>query len=201
MVAKAAVFDLGNVVVKWDPVGYFDGRIGRARREAFFSAVPILNANERSDAGEDLERVVKELAEQYPSWSPEIRMFWDEWLEMCAPLIDESVALLHRLKAAKVPTFALTNFGAETFEIARRKYPVFELFDKRFVSGRLKVCKPEAGIYAALEEGTGFSGDELVFADDREENIAAAAQRGWQTYLFGDAKGWEQTLVNAGLLE
>ncbi len=100
-----------------------------------------------------------------------------------------------------MPVYSLTNFGDRTLKIAAREYPFLDLFDQNFVSARLRVMKPDAGIYSALEEGTGLSGAELVFADDKAENIAAAHARGWRTHHFEGPDGWERALIEAELLE
>lgn len=201
MTVKAAVFDLGNVLLQWDPEGYYDSKFGEARRKAFFDAVPIEEVNHRSDQGESLSQMVAELAEEFPDWATEIRVWSDEWIKICAPAIKGSVILLEQLKQANVPVFSLTNFGDETFEIARQTYSFLDLFDQQFVSARLKVVKPDPGIYEALEQATGFSGGELIFTDDKLENIQAAAARGWKTHHFTSSDGWARALVSAGLLE
>lgn len=198
--AKAAVFDLGNVLLNWDPEGYYDARIGEDRRRAFFAEVPIDAMNARSDLGEDLEDLVQELASSHPDWDTEIRIWWTDWIKICAPAIEGSVRILERLKHLGVPVFSLTNFGDRTFDMARAAYPFLNQFDQHFVSARLRVMKPDPGIYDALEQATGFSGSDLIFADDRADNIAAARARGWQAHHFQTPEGWESALVTAGLL-
>ena len=199
--AKAAVFDLGNVLLQWNPEAYYDAVIGPERRKAFFDRVPVDTLNDRSDLGEDLSSLVREFAPLYPDWEREIQMWWEDWPKICAPEIPGSVDLLKRLKERGVPVYSLTNFGVETLNIATRTYPFLSLFDREFVSGHLQVMKPDDGIYEALEKGTGLTGSDLIFADDRADNIAAAKARGWQTHLFEHPEGWELALIRAGLLE
>ena len=83
---------------------------------------------------------------------------------------------------------------------ADRVYPFLTAFDQRFVSGALRMMKPDPAIYAAVEEGTGLSGAALLFADDRAENVAAAAARGWRAHLFDGPHGWIERLVAEGML-
>jgi 2-haloacid dehalogenase len=99
-----------------------------------------------------------------------------------------------------VPVFALTNFGDETFEIARRAYPFLNDFDRAFVSARMRLVKPDVAIYAAVEAETGLAPEGLLFTDDRPENVEAAAARGWRTHLFTGWQGWARRLVSEGLL-
>ena len=201
MTPKAAVFDIGNVLINWQPEAYYDARFGPERRRAFFDAVPMDAINLRSDAGESLGALTDEAVGAYPDWAVEIRAWREHFLDICTPAIDGSVTVLEALKAREIPLFTLTNFGDETFDLARAAYPFLDLFDAHFVSARLRMLKPDPAFYAALEKTTGFSGSEIIFADDRADNIAAARERGWQVHHFDGADGWNGALVAAGLLE
>ena len=108
--------------------------------------------------------------------------------------------LLRALKSAGVPVFSLTNFGVESYEYAQSHYDFLGEFDRDYVSGRMQVIKPNSKIYEMLEQDSGVAPDRLLFADDRADNIAMAASRGWQTYLFKTPQGWADRLVGAGLL-
>ena len=200
MSAKAAVFDLGNVLLNWQPEAYYDTKVGPARRKEFFAGVPIDEMNDRSDLGEDLPNLVEEFAERFPEFEREVRIWWTDWIKICAPAIEGTVSILEALKVKGVPIYSLTNFGDRTFDIARQNYAFLDLFDAHFVSGRLKVMKPDAGIYEALEKATGLSGSDLIFSDDREDNILAAKARGWQTYHFKEPSGCLAAFQKAGLL-
>lgn len=201
MTIKAVVFDIGNVLIRWAPEAFYDKAIGADRRRAFFAAVPIFEMNLRVDLGADLRQQVQELATAHPDWADEIRLWHDKWIEMASPAIDKSVHLLRALRRRKIPVFALSNFGADTFAQAQENYPFLEEFDATFVSAHLGMAKPDAEIYAHLEAETGLSGAALIFTDDMPENIAAAAARDWQTHLFEGADGWAERLVQAGLLD
>ncbi len=99
-----------------------------------------------------------------------------------------------------IPVFSLTNFGIQTYDLAATRYPFLRQFDRNFISGHLGMIKPNAGIYATLEEASGIAPQALIFADDRAENIAAASARGWQTHHFTGPKGWAARLVAEELL-
>ena len=96
--------------------------------------------------------------------------------------------------------FSLTNFGIQTYDIAAEVYPFLREFDRDFISGHMGVIKPDPQIFQMLEDESGLSGDALIFADDRDDNIAAAAARGWNTHLFKNPEGWAARLVEEGLL-
>ncbi len=197
---NAVVFDIGNVLIEWQPEGFYDRVIGSDRRKALFDAVDLLGVNDGVDRGDDFHTVFHALADQHPDWRAEILMWHDRWIEIASPAIDHSVRLLRTLRQAGVPVFALSNFGVETFEIATRYYPFFTEFDRRYISGHLKVMKPEVAIYQMLEDDCGLDPQTLLFTDDRNENITVATDRGWQTHLFDGPQGWANRLVDAGLL-
>ena len=197
---EAVVFDVGNVLVEWNPERFYDGRYGEARRRALFEAVDLHAMNERIDRGEEFRRIVEETAAANPAFAAEIGDWHDAWIEMAQPPIPHSVGLLRALRSKGVPVHALTNFGRETFAFALTQYPFLDEFDHAFVSGHLGVTKPDPAIYAAVEERTGLAPGTILFADDREENVAAARDRGWGTHLFDGPEGWAARLVEEGLL-
>lgn len=200
MTIKAVIFDIGNVLLEWQPEAFYDRAIGPEQRRAFFAAVPIEAMNIEVDRGAPFAKSVQDLAAAHPDWADAVQLWHDNWLEMARPAIDHSVRLMQALQARGVPVFSLTNFGVDTYEIAAKVYPFLRAFDRDFISGHMKVIKPDPEIYAQLEAATGLSGDQLIFTDDRADNIAAAAARGWHTHLFEGAQGWADRLVAEGLL-
>jgi 2-haloacid dehalogenase len=199
---RAVIFDIGNVLITWNPEAFYDRVFGKARRQALFDAVDLHGMNEEIDAGGPFQGTVAAWAARYPQWANEIQCWHDNWAELASPAISESWALMGKLQARGVPVYALTNFGDETFAYAQSApYPQLGQFDRAYISGRMGVTKPSAQIYAMVEEDCGLHGAALFFTDDRDENIAAAAARGWQTHLFKSADGLAAALQNAGLLD
>ncbi|MGJ8624977.1 MAG: HAD family hydrolase [Yoonia sp.] len=200
MTVKAVVFDIGNVLIEWQPERFFDQAIGVDRRQAFFDAIDLHGMNDRVDRGETFRDVIDETIGTHPDWADELTMWHDRWINMAGPAIDHSVRLLRALRRAGHPVFALSNFGIQTFDIGLREYPFLEEFDKRYISGHMGVIKPDSAIYEMAEQDCGIAPAGLLFADDRHDNITAAAARGWQTHLFEGSEGWAARLVAEGLL-
>ena len=198
---NAVVFDIGNVLIHWRPEGFYDEVIGPARRKALFAAVDLLGVNDGVDRGDDFHAVFHQLADRHPEWRTEILMWHDRWIEIASPAIDHSVRLLRGLRQAGIPVFALSNFGIDTLQMAEAAYPFLTEFDRRYISGHMGVIKPEPAIYQMLEDDCGLDPATLLFTDDRAENIAVAAERGWQTHHFDGPKGWADRLSAAGLLK
>lgn len=197
---KAVVFDVGNVLIEWQPERFYDAVIGQARRIEMFDAVDLHGMNELVDLGHHFTETIYTTADEYPEWRNEIRMWHDRWIEIAAPVIDHSVRLMKALQKNGIPVFSLTNFGIQSYAYAATHYPFLNEFDRDFISGHLAVTKPDPQIYARVERASGLSGNDLLFADDRTDNIAAAEEYGWQTHLFKNPQGWADCLVEAKLL-
>ncbi len=196
----AVVFDIGNVLLRWDPEGFYDRVIGPERRARLFAEVDLAGMNARVDMGESFADLVAGTAAAHPAWAAEIAMWRDRWIEMAAPEIPETVAILRALRARGVPVFALSNFGVETFALAEAHYDWLGEFDRRYISGHLGVMKPDPMIYRIVEADSGTTPERLLFADDRADNIRAAEARGWQGHLFDGPAGWAARLIAEGLL-
>ena len=200
MPATTVVFDIGNVLIEWQPERYYDRVIGPDRRHAMFAALDLHGMNDRVDRGENFTEVVTDFAGQNPDWRDEIMHWHDNWIDLATPAIDHSVRLLRALRRNGVPVYALSNFGIETFEIGCANYPFLEEFDRPYISGHLRMIKPDPAIYAHVEDDSGTAPGDMLFTDDRPDNIAAAAARGWQTHLFDGPEGFAARLVDEGLL-
>lgn len=200
MAIEAVVFDIGRVLVDWNPEGFYDARLGREMRERFFAETGVTAMNDEIDRGEPFRDTVMAHAARHPDWADEIRHWHDSWIELIGPDLPQTGRILRALKARGIPVFALSNVGVETYGIVSKKYPVLTEFDMSFLSGALRLIKPDPRIYAAVEEGTGIAPETLLFTDDREDNIVAAAARGWQTHLFTHPEGLAARLVSEGLL-
>ena len=197
---EAVIFDIGNVLIEWQPERFYDSEIGEDRRRAMFDTVDLHGMNDKVDMGHHFTRTIYATAEDYPEFRDEIRMWHDRWIELARPEIPRSVRLLRALRAKGVPVFSLTNFGVESFDFALTHYPFLDEFDRKYISGHMKVTKPDPEIYRMVEEDCGIAPRNLLFADDRADNIAAAQVRGWQTHLFTGPDGWADCLVSHGLL-
>ncbi|MEL6465856.1 MAG: HAD family phosphatase [Pseudomonadota bacterium] len=200
MMIKAVVFDIGNVLIEWQPERFYDGVIGYDRRCAMFDAVDLHGMNDKVDLGHPFTETIYATAEDYPEWRDEIRIWHDRWIEMASPVIDHSVRLMAALQTKGIPVFSLTNFGIGSYDFAATHYPFLNAFDRDFISGHMQVIKPDPTIYKMLEEVSGLRGESLIFTDDRSDNIAAAQMRGWRTHHFHGPQGWADRLVKEGLL-
>lgn len=200
MTIKAVVFDIGNVLIEWNPERFYDAEIGETRRRELFDQVDLHAMNDRVDQGANFRDTIYDTAERHPAYRDVIRLWHDRWIEMASPAIDQSVRVLRALRDNGVPVFALSNFGIGSFAYAQSFYDFLNEFDRPYISGHLGVIKPDPDIYRILEEDSGVAPQSLLFADDRADNIAMAASRGWQTHLFDGPQAWADRLVAEGLI-
>ena len=197
----AVVFDIGNVLVGWEPEAMYDRVIGPDRRRKLFASVDLDTMNISMDRGAPFKETVHQTAAAHPEFTDDILLWHDRWIEMFTPVLHHSVHLLHTLRRKGVPVFALSNFGKETIRIADQSMPFLLDFDMRFISGELECLKPEPEIYAIVERECGHAPEGLLFADDRPENIRAAQERGWHGHLFESSEGFAACLVSHGILD
>jgi len=197
---EAVIFDIGNVLIEWQPECYYDTIMLREDREAMFAEVDLHGMNDVIDRGGPFRETIYEWAERYPRWSDKIRLWHDDWIKMAAPEIPHSLRLMKALQGRGVPVYSLTNFGIGSFDYACSFYPFLRDFDRPYVSGHMGVTKPDPTIYEMVEADSGLSGAQILFTDDRADNIATAHMRGWKTHLFEGPDGWANRLVAEGLL-
>ncbi|MFZ9197740.1 MAG: HAD family hydrolase [Paracoccaceae bacterium] len=197
---QAVIFDIGNVLTRWQPEAFYDRVIGEDRRRALFAEVDLHRMNDIVDEGALFRDTIYDWADRTPQWRAEIRLWYDRWIELASPRIEGAIALQRALRAKGVPVFALTNFGKYSFEEALPKMDFLTDFDRLYVSGRMGVIKPDPRIYEMVEDDCGLPPQSLLFTDDRADNITAAARRGWRTHQFESWQGWAARLVAEGLL-
>ncbi|HHK74201.1 MAG TPA: HAD family phosphatase [Rhizobiales bacterium] len=187
---EAVVFDIGNVLISWDPcnlyrkMGFADSRTRQILEET-----ALLEVNHRQlDAGAPYRESLEELASQYPQHRDFILAFDTRWTEMLDGAIAPSVAALAKLKAEGVPVYGLSNFSLEKFELARRIFPFLESFDELVISGAIKMVKPDREIFDYLIARCRLDPARSLFIDDNQENISAARELGFDAILFVQGK-------------
>jgi 2-haloacid dehalogenase len=198
----AVVFDLGGVLIDWDPRylyrSLFDG--DEAAMETFLATVCTPEWNRRQDAGRSWSEAVAELVARHPDQRELIVAYHERWSETLGDAIEATVEILAELRATGIGLFALSNWSAETFPIARLRYPFLEWLDGIVISGEVGSAKPGAGIFEALLERHGLAAGEILFVDDTAENVAAAEALGIRSIRFTDGPALRRELVSLDLL-
>ena len=195
------VFDIGNVLVRWDR-RYLYRKVfdDEERMDRFLSTALGMDFVSHTDITEDFAAAVAERAKSFPEFAKEIRMFHERWIETLGEPIEENVALLRRVRAAGKPVYALSNFAHETFALAEGKHDFLSEFDDRVISGHVGVVKPDAGIYEILFKRAGRRPGEFLFIDDSPANVHASEALGMPAIHFGPGVDLEKELVARGAL-
>ena len=198
---RAVLFDLGGVLVDWDPRHLYRRLFpDEAAMEVFLATVCTQDWNEEQDAGRRFCEGVELLIAQHPQHAAEIRAYDLRWAEMLGGPIKETVAMLAELRGRAVPLFALTNWSAEKFPLARARFGFLEWFDGIIVSGEERIKKPDPRIFRLAIERFGLTPAQTLYVDDSTRNIAAAEQLGLCTHHFVEATALRRVFVAAHLL-
>ncbi len=199
MTVQAVVFDIGGVLLHYDPrLLYRDLIPDPDELEWFLAEVCSDEFNATLDAGRPFDAASEELAARFPDHTELIRA-WSRHEEMVSGEIAGTVALVSRLREAGLPLYLLTNMPVDVFEARRRRYPVLRQFDGAVVSGEEGVLKPSAEIFARLRDRYGLDPAETLFVDDLEANVAGARDAGFLAHRFVDPVTLAVALRDHGL--
>lgn len=179
------VFDVGNVLIRWDPLLVYREMIpDDAKREWFMQNVCTAAWNVEQDRGRSWEEAVAVLVAAHPEWESQIRAFDERWHETVPGIIEDSVAVLAQLKQRGEKVYAITNFSREKWAECLIRFPFLQSFDGAIVSAHERVIKPDPAIFEILLERYGLSAPDCIFIDDSGRNIEAARGVGMKTVHF-----------------
>jgi 2-haloacid dehalogenase len=202
MATEAVVFDLGGVLIDWDPRRLYRKLLAdEAAVEQFLATITTPEWNAEQDRGRPFAEAVAELVERHPAHAAAIAAYHERWTEMLGGEIPGTVAVLAELRDAGVPLYALSNWSAETFRLTRDRFPFLEWFDGLVVSGEEGVIKPDRRIFELLLERFGLVAAATLFVDDSPANVDAARAVGMDAVRFRDAAALRRDLATRGLLD
>lgn len=185
---RTLIFDLGGVLVDWDPRHLLSELIEDPERlEWFLEHVCGPDFIGPVDRGRPFAEAVAERAAGFPTWRAEIEAYAARWPEMIRGDVPGTATLLADLDAAGAPLYALSNWPADTFWVARERFAVLRVFRDLVVSGEVGLTKPDPRIYRLALARFGLDAGGCVFVDDRPENVAAARDCGIEAVRFTDA--------------
>ncbi|MEY3243475.1 MAG: hypothetical protein RIR11_4914 [Bacteroidota bacterium] len=194
---KTIVFDLGGVLIDWNPEYVFKDLIpDNDRRKFFFDNICTHDWNIEQDAGRRLADATEMLVAEWPEWESEIRAFYGRWEDMLGGPIQPTVELLRQLRDdGKYRLLALTNWSDETFPVALERYEFLQWFEGILVSGTERTRKPFADIYHLLLSRYEVEAHTAVFIDDNFGNVEAAKSVGMQGIHFLGTDGLRNALL------
>lgn len=180
---RTVVFDIGNVLIRWEPEVLYSRLIpDAAARAAFFAETGLIDWNLEQDRGRPWGEAEAALIALHPQHAALIRAFRADWHEMVPGAIAENVAVLADIRARGIPNYAITNFAADTFREAQKRFPFLaEGFHGIVVSADERLVKPDPAIFELFLHRYGQRAADCLFIDDSAKNIAAAAALGFAT--------------------
>lgn len=194
------VFDIGKVLIHYDPDLPFSRLIpDPVERRWFFENVCTSDWNVEQDRGRSWEEAESLLVSLHPTHEENIRNFRRHWHEMVPHAYEDSVALMLELIDAGHDVTMLTNFAADTFCEARKKFPFLDRPRGVTVSGEVGMIKPDRRLYELHAQTFGLEPAATIFIDDSQKNVDGAKAAGWQAVLFENAKALEEDLERFGI--
>jgi 2-haloacid dehalogenase len=190
------IFDLGNVLIRWDPRNLYRKLFGSDVDGMEWFLKNVCNAawNEQLDAGVTFAEAVQERIALFPNHESLIRAYHERWFETLGEPIQENVAVLADLRERGYKVYALTNWSAETFPVAQERYPFLKWFEGVVVSGEERLIKPDPRIYQRLLERYQLTAKNSIFIDDTLRNVEAARHLSITAVHYTDVVNLRQEL-------
>jgi 2-haloacid dehalogenase len=199
---NAVLFDLGGVLIDWNPRYLYAPLFGedRAGMEDFLTRVCAPDWNHAMDAGKPFAEAVAERQQLFPEHAHFIALWKTGWEQMLREPIHETVDVLAALRERGDRLVALTNWSAETFPVALARFAFLQWFEDIVVSGEVGLAKPDPRIFHLAVERNRLDPSRTLFVDDSHVNVEAARATGLHAVHFRGAEALRDELVRLGLL-
>lgn len=203
MTATNVIFDLGMVLIEWDPaLAFADVFDRRDEAEAWLEKIDFLAWNRLQDGGRSFAQGIAAARADHGDLADPLQDYvaaFDLTIEKPVP---GSWEILEDLVARNVPLYAITNWSAETWPAAQQAYPrLGQVFRDIVVSGQERQLKPEPQIYQTLLQRNGLAAQDCIFIDDSVANVEGARRLGIDAIHFLDAETLAKALAERGLLD
>ncbi|PUU94104.1 HAD family phosphatase [Halanaerobium sp.] len=192
---KNIVFDLGNVLLEFDPESYLD-ELGYSDDLKSQLITEIFETEEwlQLDRGTiSQKQAVEKWQQRNPDLADKIAEVMAEW-EKILTLKKDSLEILKSTAQKNYNLYILSNFHQQAFDYISSKYDFFKYFDGRVISADVNLIKPEAEIYDHLLNKFNLKAEETLFIDDSKANIEAALKKGIRVIHFKDAESLDEEL-------
>jgi len=199
---SAVLLDLGGVFLDWDPRNLYSKLFGDdvAGMEHFLANICTTAWHVEQDRGQNIAEACAELRAEFPEYAELIDAWGERSEEMIRGVIEGTVEVFGELKKTGVRCYALSNMERENWERRFEIYDFLGWFDGYFISGLEGVIKPDSEYFERALERFNLRPDEILFIDDRADNIAAARALGMPAVVFTSPEALRDELVARGLL-
>lgn len=195
------IFDLGGVLIDWNP-RYLYNKIFKTETETtwFLENICTSEWNDMQDAGRSFAEATAELISKHPEWEIPIKAWYERWEETISGPIHDTVEILKYFRdAGQHRIYALTNWSAESFPIAKNKFEFLNWFEGIVVSGEEKTRKPFPEFYQILFRRYNVKPQNTIFIDDNIKNIEGGKAVGLNTIHFQSPSQLKAELKTMGL--
>lgn len=198
---EAVLFDLGRVLLDWDPRYYFRRFFGNDEAlEHFVQQVVPHDWYLEMDAGKPVDLAIAERQRAYPEYAELIARWKEGWPLMMRGAIDGSVAILDELRREGLRLYALTNFSTETWPLAEARFEFLSWFEDAIISGEHGIVKPDPRIFELAILRCRLDPARTAFIDDVPANVDAARACGLRAIQFTSPDRLREDLAALGLL-
>ncbi len=195
------VFDIGNVLIGWDPRVLYRKIFTTEDEVAWFLGnVCTHDWNLEQDRGRSFADAIAEATARHPAYADAIAAYHHRWAETILGPIAGTVAILDELAAQGTPLYAITNWHQDKFRETRGRFSFLDRFRDIVVSGDERVVKPDPAIYRLLLDRNGLQASSCVFIDDSPKNVAGAEAVGMKAHHFTSPEALRGYLTGAGIL-
>ena len=192
------IFDLGGVVLDWNPRHLYRKLIpDEVAREWFLTAVCSPAWNLQMDTGKPSAEAVAELSARFPDQAGLISAYWDRWPEMLGGPIPGTSELVAELAKSGRELYAISNFNGEVWPTTMDAFPVLNCFKDIVISSFVGVCKPDPRIFALALRRFGVAAGDCLFIDDVAANVDGAKIAGIAAVQFTSAAALRRMLASA----
>ena len=187
---KTVIFDLGGVLINWDPKRLYRKIFDSEEKVNWFlENICTMDWNEQQDAGRPITEANDILISKHPDYKKEIEAYYGRWTEMLGGAKEETVEILRKYSQdPNYEIYALTNWSAETFPFAQERFEFLKWFKGILVSGEEGMKKPSKDIYELLLNRFTIDPTQSIFIDDSLRNVKAAIEAGISSIHFTSAE-------------
>ena len=198
---SGVVWDLGNVLIDWDPYAAIAAGVGPDEARRFLAAedFDFMAWNHGPDSGRSWAEAEDEVRRTHPHWVEHALAYRANFAASLVGEVPGTVAIVRELHVARVPMWGLTNWSDELYPHAPATFEFLALLDDVIVSGTEGVAKPDPRIFEVVRARTGHELAHLLFVDDKPANVEAAAEAGMDALVFTDADRLRRDLRERGL--
>lgn len=194
-----AIFDLGRVVLEWNPRAAYAGLLTDREIDQFMRDIDFPAWNVRQDAGQDWDEAEAQLARDHPEYAHLASAYRENFHLAMDREVAGVGAVLRELAASGIRLLCITNISEELFRNAYKRFDILSIFEGIVVSGAEGVIKPDPAIFRILSARYQADLRECVFIDDTLVNVAAARRLGLHAIHFSNADQLRADLAALGL--